>query len=66
MTSPTVTARDFYGALTNIWLFLVMVAIQGTSAAEGWTAYVLPIGGLIMLGIHAREWRRYNAPKASH
>jgi len=63
MTSPWVTARDFYGSLTLIWLFLVMVSIQSTGGGVGWKGYVLPIGALVILAMYAREWRRHNAPK---
>ena len=55
---PSLTASDFYGALTVVWLFLTLVALEVLPSDASWRAYALPIGTLIMLGFYARAWRR--------
>jgi hypothetical protein len=57
--TPTVTAREFYGSLTTVWLFVAILAIQNAREADRWVDYVLPIGTLAMLAIHAAAWRRH-------
>jgi len=58
VSSPSVTERDFYGALTSVWVFLTLVAIEALPADATWRSYILPIGTLVMLGFYARAWRR--------
>jgi hypothetical protein len=55
---PSLTARDFYSALTIVWLFLTLVALEALPSDASWRSYVLPAGTLVMLGFYARAWRR--------
>ena len=55
---PSITARDFYGALTIVWLFLTLIALDAIPAHASWRSYLLPIGTLVLLGLYARAWRR--------
>jgi hypothetical protein len=62
---PSLTASDFYGALTVNWLFLTLVALGALPADATWRSYLLPIGTLVMLAVYARAWRRAQGRSAA-
>ena len=57
-SKPPITAGEFYAALTVVWLFLLLLSLEQAADGGGWQSYILPVGALALLGLHALAWRR--------
>jgi hypothetical protein len=47
-TTPTVTRKEFYSALSLIWLYIMLVIGQLLNDDAKWTLYVLFAAALVM------------------
>lgn len=59
-----VTRRDFHTELMVVWLFILLATTANAATATSWTAFIAPVGALVILLLHARALRRALRPPA--
>ncbi len=54
----TITRRELLTELMVVWLFIVFIATDATGPDAGWRDLLLPVGAMMMLGLHVWAlWR---------
>ena len=53
-----ITRREFHMELMIVWLFVVLIAGAALNDRPRWSAVLIPVFALFMVGVHALTLRR--------